>query len=140
VISVVAAIIRRNGKILITRRFNDVHLPGLWEFPGGKVEPHESLISALKREILEELGVAIQVEEECFTVDHAYPTKSIRLHFFNCSIIHSEPKAIGVADLRWVAPAELDAFEFPAADVELVALLRSELSRLPSSNLSHRVD
>lgn len=124
-IIVVAAIIRRDGKILITQRFNNVHLPGLWEFPGGKVEPKEPLDSALRREILEELGVAIHVEDECFTADHVYPTKSVRLHFFNCSIIQGEPQAVEVADLRWVEPAELGRFEFPAADARLIALLSS---------------
>ena len=124
-ISVVAAIIRRDGKILITRRFDNVHLPGLWEFPGGKVEANESLQRALEREILEEIGVTIRVEDKYFTVDHEYPTKSVQLHFFNCSIIEGEPQPIEVADLRWVEPAGLDYFEFPAADAELIALLRS---------------
>ena len=65
-ITVVAAIIRKNGKILITRRFDNVHLPGLWEFPGGKVEEGESLETALQREIGEELGIQISVHEEVF--------------------------------------------------------------------------
>ena len=101
IISVVAAIIRRDEKILITRRFDNVHLPGLWEFPGGKVESGESLTHALEREIFEELGITIRVEHEYFTIDHDYPTKSVRLHFFNCSIIEGEPKPIEVADWRW---------------------------------------
>ena len=64
IIEVVAAIIRRDSQMLITRRFKDVHLPGLWEFPGGKVEPNESLQAALEREILEELGVKVRIEDE----------------------------------------------------------------------------
>jgi mutator protein MutT len=63
-ITVVAAIIRRNDRILITQRSSDVHLAGLWEFPGGKVEPAESLDDALRREILEELGIRIRVGDE----------------------------------------------------------------------------
>ena len=74
-IIVVAAIIRRSAEILITRRFDHVHLPGLWEFPGGKVEPDESLEAALQREIREELGVEISVHEEYFSLQHEYPTK-----------------------------------------------------------------
>ena len=123
-ITVVAAIIRRSNNILITRRFDDVHLPGYWEFPGGKVEPDESLPAALEREILEELGVNIRVEDEYFTVEHDYPSRTIRLHFFNCSIIQNEPQPIEVAELRWVDPAELCDFQFPPADEELLKRLR----------------
>ena len=123
-ITVVAAIIRRNDRILITQRFNDVHLAGLWEFPGGKVEPGESLDEALRREILEELGIRIQLEDEFFTAEHHYPGRSVRLHFFNCSIVEGEPRPLGVADLRWSSPADLDELEFPEADKELIARLR----------------
>src|SRR5207248_895342 len=77
IISVVAAIIRRTNKILITRRFDDVHLPGYWEFPGGKVEANESLESALEREIREELAVNIRVEDEYFTTEHTYPSRTV---------------------------------------------------------------
>ncbi len=124
-VEVVAAIIRRDGKILITQRFDNVHLPGLWEFPGGKVEPSESPEVALEREIREELGIKIRVGEEFFNVDHDYPTKSVRLHFFNCTIVEGEPQLLDVADLRWVEPKDLNNFQFPAADAELIAKLRS---------------
>src|SRR5882672_9594455 len=93
-ISVVAAIIRREGEILVTRRFDNVHLPGLWEFPGGKVEADETLEVALQREIREELGIEIRVDEAFFRIDHDYPTKSIRLHFFNCAILEGEPQPL----------------------------------------------
>ena len=122
-VDVVAAIIRDNQKILITRRFDHVHLPGLWEFPGGKVEPDESLTAALEREIREELGVTILVGDEFFSVVHDYTPKSVRLHFFNCSIIDGEPHALEVADMRWVRPEELGQFEFPPADADLIAIL-----------------
>ena len=123
-VDVVAAIIRDNQKILITQRFDHVHLPGLWEFPGGKVEPDESLTAALEREIREELGVTILVGDEFFSVVHDYTPKSVRLHFFNCSIIDGEPHPLEVADMRWVRPEELGQFEFPPADADLIAILR----------------
>ena len=122
-VDVVAAIIRRDDKILITQRHDHVHLPGLWEFPGGKVEPEESFEAALEREIREELGVRIAVGDVFFSVGHDYPTKSVRLHFFNCTIIEGEPQALDVADLRWVSPPELSQFEFPPADAELIRKL-----------------
>jgi mutator protein MutT len=125
IVTVVAAIIRRQGTILITRRFDNVHLPGLWEFPGGKVEPGESLQDALVREIREELGIGISVENEFFSAEHDYSAKSVRLHFFNCSIVSGEPQIIEVADLRWAAPSELNQYTFPEADRELIAILSS---------------
>jgi 8-oxo-dGTP diphosphatase len=127
IIDVVAAIIRRGAQILITRRFDHVHLPGLWEFPGGKVEAGESLTGALEREIGEELGLRIHVQDEFLTVDHDYPTKSVRLHFFNCSIVDGEPRPIEVADIRWVDPEDLGQFDFPEADKELIAKLQMPL-------------
>ena len=125
--SIVAAIIRRDDQILITKRPDHVHLAGLWEFPGGKVESGESLEAALHREIREELGVEITVDREFFSVAHEYPDKSVHLHFFDCTILQGEPQPLEVADLRWVKAAELDDFEFPPADVELIRRLRSGL-------------
>jgi len=125
-IDVVAAIIRDNAKILITQRLDNVHLARLWEFPGGKVEAGEALEVALQREILEELGVKIRVDDAFFTIDHDYPTKSVRLHFFNCTILEGAVQPLDVADLRWVKPSDLHDFEFPPADAELIARLRSD--------------
>jgi len=124
-IIVVAAIIRRGNQILITRRFDNVHLPGFWEFPGGKVEPGEALDAALAREIREELGVTIRIEDEYFTVEHTYPLRIVRIHFFNCSLLDGEPKPLEVADMRWVEASELGLFQFPPADEELIKRLRT---------------
>jgi 8-oxo-dGTP diphosphatase len=125
IVEVVAAVIRKDGKILITQRPDDVHLAKLWEFPGGKVEPGESLEGALQREIREELGVRIAVWDEFYTVEHDYPGKSVRLHFFNCVIEEGTPEPLVVADLRWVLPVELAHFEFPPADARLIEKLRA---------------
>jgi len=124
IIDVVAAVIRMDSKILITQRLPHVHLAGLWEFPGGKVQAGESLEGALVREIREELGIKIRVNDGFFTVEHDYPEKSVRLHFFNCTILDGQPAALGVADLRWVAAGDLSQFEFPPADSALIAKLR----------------
>jgi mutator protein MutT len=123
VIIVAAAIIRKEDLILLTRRLATVHLAGLWEFPGGKVELDESLEAALRRELREEIGIEVNVLDEFFSTSHRYPTKSIELHFFNCTIASGELRAIEVAEFRWVKPSELHAFEFPEADRELVARL-----------------
>jgi len=126
-IDVVAAVIRRDGKILITQRLDDVHLARLWEFPGGKVEAGESFEVALQREILEELGVEIRIHEEFFTTEHDYVTKSVRLHFYVCTLLRGEPAPLAVADLRWIRPNELCNFEFPPADADLIARLARDV-------------
>lgn len=123
-IVVAAAIIRREHRILITRRPAESHLAGLWEFPGGKVESGESLEAALVREIREELGVEIRVHREFHSVEHHYPVRSVRLHFFECTIDEGEPQALEADGLAWVEPSELNQYPFPEADQALVVLLR----------------
>jgi mutator protein MutT len=124
-IRVVAAIIQRDGQYLITRRPDNVHLGGLWEFPGGKVEASESLEQAVVREIEEEIGTTVRVLGEYFQIEHHYPARSVQLHFFDCVIVSGEPAALHVAEMRWVGPEELDDFTFPEADRELISRLRS---------------
>ena len=125
IVRVVAAIIRRDGKILITRRPDNVHLAGLWEFPGGKVEPNESMQTALTREIREELGVEIEVLAERLRIQHDYPTRSVELHFFEALLVSGDPQPLVVADMRWVSPSDLAQFDFPEADRELISLLKT---------------
>jgi mutator protein MutT len=124
-IDVVAAIIRKDGEILITQRLDNVHLARIWEFPGGKVEAGESLEVALRREIEEELGIKIRVNDEFFTLDYDYPTKSVRLHFFNCVIVEGDVQPLDVADLRWVRPHDIGNYQFPPADIDVIDKLRS---------------
>jgi len=123
-ITVVAAVICRDGKILITRRLDTAHLPGLWEFPGGKVEPGETLKAALMREIRKEIGLSVIVFDQCLSIEHEYPRKSVSLHFFNCAIVAGEPRAIQVADFCWVTPPELTTYPFPEADREIILRLQ----------------
>ena len=123
-ITVVAAVICRDGKILITRRLDSVHLPGLWEFPGGKVEPGETLKAALMREIREEIGLNVIVFDQCLSVEHEYPKKSVSLHFFYCAIISGEPRSLQVAEFSWVTPPELNSYSFPEADREIIRSLQ----------------
>ena len=119
VIEVVAAVIERDGRILITRRPSGAHLGGLWEFPGGKPEPGETPEAALRREIEEELGASISVGEKIETVDWRYPDKHVRLDFFRC-VIHGEPRPLEGQEMAWVAPADLSRYDFPAADASLI--------------------
>ena len=119
-IDVAAALIFNGGKLLITQRRPDDHLPNLWEFPGGKVEPRETFEACLVREIGEELGIEISVGKLVEDLTHTYPEKTVRLCFFDCRLISGDPKAIHVQDLRWITRGELGNFEFPAADAKLI--------------------
>lgn len=122
-IAVVAAIIERAGKILITRRPAGSHLAGFWEFPGGKSLPGETDRDALARELCEELGVAATVGEPLELVEWRYPDKHVRIQFFRCAI-DGEPRPLEGQEMAWVLPAELGRYEFPPADTVLLDRLR----------------
>jgi 8-oxo-dGTP diphosphatase len=124
VIEVSAALIFRDGKLLITRRHARAHLGGLWEFPGGKREPGETFQQCLKREIREELGVDISVGKRFESVTHAYPEKTVHLKFFVCRLSAGEPEPLGCDALRWVKQSGLADYSFPAADARLLEKLR----------------
>ncbi len=123
-ITVVAAVIHHDGKVLLTRRFHDAHLGGLWEFPGGKIEEGESKEAALIREIREELGVRIKVGSLILDERFDYGDRAVHLHFFDCRIVKGSPHSIGVADLAWVFPSELGQYDMPKADARLIARLQ----------------
>jgi mutator protein MutT len=125
-VEVSAALIFRDGKLLITRRPAQSHLGGLWEFPGGKLEAGESFEQCLIREIREELGVEISVGELFEEISHDYPEKSVRLKFFICQLLSGEPQPLGCAGVKWVLKAELADFEFPAADARLLQKLKGK--------------
>jgi mutator protein MutT len=125
VVEVVAAVIERSGRILITRRPAGAHLAGLWEFPGGKREPGELPVTALEREILEELGARVTVGDVIETVEWRYPEKRVRISFFRCAL-DGEPAPPEALEMAWVAPGELSRYEFPAADAALIARLRRD--------------
>ena len=119
---VTAAVVRRGGKYLVTRRPGGVHLEGFWEFPGGKCEPGEDHETCLRREIEEELGVEVRVGRQIFEVAHEYPERAVELHFFDCELAGEPVPQLG-QEMRWVAPGDLAALEFPPADAELIGIL-----------------
>ncbi len=123
VVEVVAAVVERAGRYLITRRLEGTHLAGLWEFPGGKIQPWEKPEDALSRELKEELGVEAAVGEPIETVDWTYPEKRVRLLFFRCALA-GEPRPREGQEMRWVAAADLPSYSFPDADATLIARLR----------------
>jgi mutator protein MutT len=121
-IVVAAAVIEHEGRFLVTRRHAGVHLEGLWEFPGGKCDRDESLASCLARELREELDVEAHIGTELFTITHAYPERTVELHFFRCELA-GQPRPMLGQEIRWVARAGLQALDFPPADAELIRVL-----------------
>lgn len=121
-VTVVAAVIERDGAFLLTRRLQGTHLEGLWEFPGGKIETGESHDEALRREVREELAVECRVEGLVQSVSHAYPEKVVHLHFYRCRLEGAPQPAMG-QEMQWVPRAGLGALAFPEADRALIAQL-----------------
>lgn len=121
-IVVLAAVVERDGRLLVTRRLEGTHLSGLWEFPGGKCEPGESHESCLQRELQEELGVAADVLEEIVSTEHAYPERTVRLHFRRCELA-APPQPLLGQEMRWVTRDELRSLPLPEADRALVEAL-----------------
>lgn len=124
--TVTAAVIQRDGRVLIAQRPANGLLGGLWEFPGGKQEPGERLTECLEREILEELGTGIEVGTELGVFKHAYTHFKVTLHAFFCTLKGSEPQPVEASDLRWVKPQELAAFPMGKIDRNIALVLSSK--------------
>jgi mutator protein MutT len=121
-IVVTAAVIERDGRFLVTKRQDGVHLAGHWEFPGGKCDAGETLAACLVRELREELNVAASVGEEVLSTTHSYDDRHVELHFFQCTIAGSPTPMQGQA-MRWVSREELGRLPFPPADEQLIRTL-----------------
>ena len=126
ILDVAAALVFRDGKLLITQRQANAHLGGLWEFPGGKREPHETFEACLARELREELGIQVVVGELVESLTHAYPEKTVHLKFYRCQWKEHEPQPLGCPAFKWVSAADLKNYAFPAADARLLEKLRHD--------------
>ena len=122
-IVVVAAVVEENGAFLVTRRPAGVHLAGLWEFPGGKIDPAESHVDALRREMREELDTDVEVLDLVFETTHAYPERTVALYFYRC-VLKERPRPLIGQEMQWIARANLSTLGFPPADEELIRKLQ----------------
>ena len=120
----VAVIWNDQGLILIDRRRPEGLLGGLWEFPGGKIEPGETVEDCIHREIREELDIAIEVGKPLITINHSYTHYHVVLHVHHCRYLSGEPKPIESDAIEWVALSELDRFPFPKANLQIIEALR----------------
>jgi mutator protein MutT len=122
-VRIAIAVVEQDGRFLIGRRPSDTVLAGLWEFPGGKINPGETPQAAAARECLEETGLAVDVIGQYEQVDYHYDHGQVNLHFFRC--VPQDPRQAPDSRFRWVLAGELVNYEFPAANAGLLAQLAS---------------
>ena len=121
---VVAALILRDNKILICQRTKDQPMALKWEFPGGKIEPGEEPVAALRRKLEEELGIAATIGEEVATVQHHYKKGgAVELHFYHVREYEGELENRIFEQIRWVHPGDLTRFDFLDADRDIIRRL-----------------
>ena len=123
-IEVVAAVIYKDGAYFTTQRGYG-EFEGMWEFPGGKIEPDESSEVALKREIQEELGVDIAIENLLCTTEYDYPSFHLTMHCYLCSIASGEIELREHKSARWLRPEELGSVEWLPADKDVISRLNN---------------
>jgi len=120
---VALGLVWRKDRLLIAKRPPNGLLGGLWEFPGGKREPGETLEQAAWREVLEETGLRVKVGALFLTVDHAYSHFRVTLHAFRCTSGRGTARPLGCEECRWATLAELSEYAFPAASVRIIRAL-----------------
>ena len=120
----VAVINNKQGKILIDRRKEQGEMGGLWEFPGGKIEVGETIEECIKREVKEELDIEIIVGDRLTTITHAYKTFKVTLYVYNCQHLSGKPQTLECEEIHWVEPVQMDQYQFPQANIQIVNLLQ----------------
>jgi 8-oxo-dGTP diphosphatase len=120
----VAVIWNQTGQILIDRRKVGGTMGGLWEFPGGKIEPGETVEACILREIQEELAIEITVGEQLISIEHTYPTFHLTLTVHHCQHLSGIPQPIESEEIRWVNVTDLDNYQFPAANIAIINALQ----------------
>ncbi len=128
-IDVVGAVIVSDGLVLCAQRGTRGALAGLWEFPGGKIEPDETARDALQRETAEELGCVIEVGDEVTTTSHEYDFGTVTLTTFWCRLVAGTPDVTEHAAIKWLTPAEMHSLAWAPADIPAVEVIRAQLPR-----------
>jgi iron complex transport system substrate-binding protein len=132
-VTVVAALIESDGRLLVCQRRRDGAFPLMWELPGGKVEPGEMLKEALERELREELAIIARVGREVYRTTHRYAEmpQAIELVFFACTLAEGAPNNLAFEQIAWLEAKELPRLNFLPADRELIDLLATGALCLP---------
>ncbi|MBP7427894.1 MAG: A/G-specific adenine glycosylase [Candidatus Hydrogenedentes bacterium] len=130
-----AVTLRRDGRILIAQRKDSSMLGGLWEFPGGGLDPGETMDECIARELKEEMGVRLEVGPLLTVVHHAYSHFTIELHAHWARIRSGRPRAIHCADFAWVRTGHFGRYPFSRADHHIIEALRAPAGRAARKNL-----
>lgn len=112
------------GQVLLSRRHQSAHQGGLWEFPGGKLEPGEPVLAALFRELDEELGLRVETASPLIRIQHQYPERSVLLRVFRVDAHSGQAVGMEGQEIRWVNPTDLGDYEFPEANRPIISALR----------------
>lgn len=127
-INVVGAVVVDNGKVLSAKRSQSMSLPGMWEFPGGKIEQGETPRDALVREMQEELQCTVEIGDEVASTRHEYDFGFVTLTTFYSRLIDGAPRLTEHSEIRWIDASELDTVEWAPADVPAVHRVMRDLA------------
>ena len=125
-IRVVAALVERNGRYLITQRRETAVLPMLWDFPGGRVETGETDEAALAREVAERLGARVDVGQLISFVNHPYEKYAVDLYLYECRLLSDHLHCHAVNDYAWVSSEEMESYSFTPVDEASMSKLLGE--------------
>ena len=122
----VGVVFNAKGEVLIDQRLEEGLLGGMWEFPGGKQEPDETIEACIARELREELGIDVVVEDHLINVDHAYSHKKLRFVVHLCTWLSGDPQPLASQQVRWVQAQSLGNYAFPAANARIIEALLAQ--------------
>lgn len=125
IVNVAVGVIKKNNAIFICKRADEQHQGGLWEFPGGKVEAGESVFAALKRELIEEVGITIHSSSQLMVIEHDYGDKCVKLDIHVVSNFSGEAHGAEGQPSEWVAISELSNYDFPAANAHIIEKIQA---------------
>ena len=134
----VGAAIVDDGRVLCAKRGEGRPLAGYWEFPGGKIEPHETPRQALRREIEEELMCEVEILDEVCSSEYDYDFGTVRLTTFVCRLLAGTPRLTEHAAIRWIEPSAMPELHWAPVDHEAVALIASGVFAGDATNISGR--
>jgi mutator protein MutT len=117
------AVIEKDGKILISKRLKKSPLGSCWEFPGGKLESGETPEECAVREVQEEVGIVVQPQKILDSLWYDYPHGQVHLHFVQCTWVSGEPQALECEAVQWIEAHEFSSYDFPPADIGVIASL-----------------
>ena len=123
----IGLVFNQKGELLIDQRLESSSMGGMWEFPGGKKIPNESIEKTIERELKEELGIVVNVGEKLLSFEHAYTHKKLYFTVHICAWISGQPKPLASQKLLWVSPDRLFDFPFPAANTKIISELHKHL-------------